>query len=80
VRAVGYQSARGIVFETDRMVESVAKDVGARNPDAWQAIRGNLMRLKDVFASIAAPKEPRADSASVRALVTQTAALMRGVR
>jgi hypothetical protein len=33
-----------------------------------------------VFASIAAPKEPRADSASVRALVTQTAALMRGVR
>ena len=80
VRGVGYQTARGIVFETDRMVESVAKDVAARNPQASQAIRGNLMRLKETFASVAAPKEPRADVASVRTLVVQTAALMRGVR
>jgi len=80
VRGVGYQTARGIVFETDRMVESVAKDVAARNPQASQAIRGNLMRLKEAFASVAAPKEPRADAASVRTLAVQTAALMRGVR
>ena len=80
VRGVGYQTARGIVFETDRMVESVAKDVAARSPEALQAIRGNLMRLKETFASVAAPKEPRADVASVRTLVVQTAALMRGVR
>lgn len=80
VRATGYQSARGIVFESDRMIEAVAKDVAARSSDALQAIRGNLMRLKDVFASVTAPKEPRADVASVRGLVAQTAALLRGVR
>jgi hypothetical protein len=79
VHAIGYQSARGIVFETDRMVESVAKDVAARNAAALQTVRGNLMRLKDVFASVSAPKEPRADAAAVRKLAVETAALMRAV-
>ena len=80
VRAVGYQSARGIVLETERMIDGVAKDLAARNPDAAASIRGNLMRLKDVFASVAAPKEPRADVETVRSLVAQTTAQMRGVK
>ena len=57
-----------------------AIEVTMTTPNALQAIRGNLMRLKDVFASVTAPKEPRADVASVRGLVAQTAALLRGVR
>ena len=80
IRNVGYQSARGIVFETDRMVESVGKDVAARDSKAAATIRGNLMRLKDVFVSLAAPKEPRADAAAVRKLVDEAAASMRGVK
>lgn len=80
VRTIGYQSARGIVFEAERMFESVAKDAAARGPDASKTIRGNLMRLKDAFASVAAPKEPRADVASVRTLIAQTAQLMRDVK
>ena len=80
VRAVGYQSARGIVLETERMIDSVARDIAARSPEAVSSIRGNLMRLKDVFASVAAPKEPRADVATVRALVAQTAAQMRNIK
>jgi hypothetical protein len=54
--AVGYQSARGIVFEADRMFESVAKEIGARDPQAVQTVRGNLMRLKNALAAVAAPK------------------------
>ena len=77
--AVGYQSARGIVFEADRMFESVAKEIAARDPQAVQTVRGNLMRLKNALAAVAAPKAPPAAVETLRALVAQTAALMRGV-
>ncbi|MGN6573822.1 MAG: hypothetical protein ACTHLO_20635, partial [Pseudolabrys sp.] len=80
VRAVGYQSARGIVLETERMIDGVAKELGARAPEALPVIRGNLMRLKDVFAPVAAPTEPRADVDTVRRLVAQTVEQMRGVK
>lgn len=77
--AVGYQSARGIVFEADRMFESVAKEIAARDPQAVRTVRGNLMRLKNALAAVAAPKAPPAAVETLRALVAQTAALMRGV-
>jgi hypothetical protein len=80
VHAVGYQTARGIVFETDRMVESVAVVLARQHAEAVQALRGNLIRLKDAFASVAAPKEPRADVDSVRTLIVQTAAMMRAIQ
>jgi hypothetical protein len=77
--SAGYQSARGIVFEVDRMFESIAKEVAARDPQAVQTVRGNLMRLKNALAAVAAPKAPPAAVETMRALVVQTAALMRGV-
>lgn len=79
VHAVGYQTARGIVFESDRMVESVAGALASQHADAVQAVRGNLIRLKDVFAPVAAPREPRADVDSVRTSIAQTAALMQAI-
>ena len=79
VHAVGYQTARGIVFESDRMVESVAGELAVHNADAVQALRGNLIHLKDAFAPVAAPKVPRADVDAVRALIAQTAGLMRAI-
>lgn len=80
VHPVGYQSARGIVFETDRMIESVATDLAARDAETLRSVRGNMTHLKDVFASVAAPKEPRADVDTVRKIVAQTGALMRAVK
>lgn len=79
VHAVGYQTARGIVFESDRMMESVSKDAASRSGHALETLRGNLMRLKAVFATVSAPKEPRADVESVRKLIAQTQALMRAI-
>lgn len=79
VRSVGYQSARGLVFETDRMIDAVAKDAAARSPDNFKQLRGNLMRLKQTFASAAAPREAPAAVETLRTLIVQTAALMRGI-
>ena len=80
VHAIGYQSARGIVSEADRMVENVAKELAARDAETLQGVRGNMIRLKDAFASVGAPKEPRADVDTVRELVAQTGKLMRAVK
>jgi hypothetical protein len=80
VHAVGYQSARGIVSEAARMVENVATELVARDAETLHGVRGNMIRLKDAFASVAAPKEPRADVDTVRQLVAQTGALMRAVK
>jgi len=80
VHAIGYQSARGIVSEADRMVENVATELAARDAETLQGVRGNMTHLKDVFASVAAPKEPRADVDTVRKLVAQTGALMRALK
>lgn len=76
VHAVGYQSARGMVLESDRMVESVAGALATRHAEAVDRLRGNLIRLKDAFAPIAAPKQPRVEVATVRALIERTDALM----
>lgn len=80
VRAVGYQSARGLVIEADRMVDAVARDVAARNPDSLKTLRGNLMRLKEAFAPVTAPKELPAAVETLRTLVAQTAGLMRDIK
>jgi len=80
VHPVGYQTARGIVFESDRMVESVASAVAGEHADALRTVRGNLIHLKDAFAPLAAPKEPRADVDTVRTLIAQTGALMRAIK
>jgi hypothetical protein len=79
VHPVGYQSARGIVFETDRMVESAATELAPRNVEKLQGLRGNMIHLKDTFAPVAAPKEPRADPEAVRQLIDQTTELMRAL-
>jgi hypothetical protein len=57
VRPIGYQSARGLILQADRMIESVAAELGAANAAALTDIRAALSQLKTNFASLAAPKE-----------------------
>jgi hypothetical protein len=80
LHAVGYQSARGIVFESTRMVDGAADALSARDAQAVQSLRGILIRLKDAFAPLSAPKEPRADVETVRALIAQGDALARRIK
>ena len=57
VRPIGYQTARGFILQADRMIESVAAELGAGNAAALTDIRAGLSQLKTHFASLAAPKE-----------------------
>lgn len=57
VRRIGYQTARGFILQADRMIESVAAELGAGNAAALADSRAALSQLKTNFASLAAPKE-----------------------
>jgi hypothetical protein len=71
VRPIGYQTARGIILETDRMIDSVAGDLAGKDAAAFSDLRDNLAQLKSGFASVNAPKPPALDSAAVAALVAK---------
>lgn len=64
-RPISYQVARSYVLEAERMIDNVAGDLAAKNPDALREIRDNLAQLKQSFASLSAPKEPSQDVAAV---------------
>lgn len=59
-RPISYQVARSYVREAQRMIESVADALAAKNADAVRDIRDNLAQLKTTFASLAAPTQPPA--------------------
>lgn len=64
-RPISYQVARSYVLEAEHMIDSVAGDVAAKNPDALREIRDNLAQLKKTFAALSAPKEPPLDLAAL---------------
>jgi hypothetical protein len=80
VHPVGYQSARGIIFETARLVNGVSDALSARDAQATQSLRGTMMHLKGAFASLTAPNQPRVDVETVRALIARARALMQAIK
>lgn len=71
VRPIGYQTARGFILQSDRMIESVAPALEAKNPDALREIRGRFAQLEQAFAGPQAPKPPLMDDAAVVGLVAK---------
>jgi len=71
VRPIGYQTARGIILETDRMIDSVAGDLAVKNPDAVRDLRDGFAELKQGFPGVNAPKQPVLDVAAVTAIVAK---------
>ncbi len=71
VHPVGYRTVRGFILEADRMVESVAGDLEAKNPDALREMRDGLAQLKQAFAAINAPKRPPMDDVAMLAIVSR---------
>lgn len=64
-RPISYQVARSYVLEAERMIDGVAGELAAKNPDALRDIRDNLAQLKETFAPLSAPKQPPQDLAAV---------------
>lgn len=71
VRSIGYQTARGIVIESGRMIDSVAAELAAKNPDAFREMQAGMAELQGAFAKPNAPKEPVVDVAAVSASVAK---------
>ena len=71
VHPVGYRTARGFILEADRMVESVAGDLEAKNPDALREMREALAQLKQAFAAVTAPKRPPIEETAMLAIVSR---------
>ncbi|MCK9917917.1 hypothetical protein MXD81_53135 [Microbacteriaceae bacterium K1510] len=64
-RPISYQVARSYVLEAQRMIDSVADALAAKNADALRDIRDNLAQLKMTFAPLAAPQQPPQELAAV---------------
>lgn len=77
---VGYQSARGLVLEAERMIDSVSGTLAAKDADDLQTLRGNVMRLKEAFAPLYAPKQAPVEPATVQALVDGATAAARKLK
>jgi len=71
VHPVGYRTARGFILEADRMVESVAGDLEAKNPDALRELREALAQLKQAFAAVTALNRPPIEETAMLAIVSR---------
>jgi hypothetical protein len=71
VRSIGYQTARGIVISTQKMLDGVAVDLGVKNPDAFRELQDGMAELRAAFPTVNAPKEPVVDAASMSATVAK---------
>lgn len=71
VRPIGYQTARGIILETDRMIDGVAGDLASKDAAALRDLRAGLAQLKTGFSNVNAPRRPVLDNAAVTDLVVK---------
>jgi len=71
VRPIGYQTARGFILQADRMIETAAPELTAKDAVALSEMRAGLAQLKQAFASVTAPKLAVMENAAVSAIVSQ---------
>ena len=64
-KPVGYQDARGFVWQAERMIESVAPDLQKQDAAALREVRAGLAELKLAFPSPMPPRTPVKDHATV---------------
>jgi hypothetical protein len=68
---VGYRTARGFILQADRMIDSVAGELAAKNAEALRDLREGLSQLKQAFATVDAPKRPPIDDAALLGIIAR---------
>ncbi len=68
---VGYRTARGFILQAERMIESVAGDLEAKNAETLRDMRDGLSQLKQAFATVDAPRRPPIDDAALLGVVSR---------
>ena len=71
VRPISYQTARGFILQADRMFESIASDLQAKNAAALTELRAGLSQLKQTFAALTAPKSAVMDEVALQAAMAR---------
>jgi hypothetical protein len=64
-KPVEYQDSRGFVWQSEKMIESVAPALEKKNADALKAVRDGYAELKKAWPAAMAPKTPVKDYAAV---------------
>ena len=64
-KPVEYQDARGYVWQSEKMIESVAPALEKKNADALKAVRDGFAELKKAWPTAMAPKTPVKDTGAV---------------
>jgi hypothetical protein len=64
-KPVEYQDARGYVWQSEKMIESLAPALEKKNADALKAVRDGFAELKKAWPTAMAPKAPVKDYAAV---------------
>lgn len=64
-KPVEYQDARGFIWQSERMIESVALDLEKKNADALKRVRAGYAALKKIFPTPVPPKKPVKDHAAM---------------
>jgi len=64
-KPVEYQDARGYVWQSEKMIESLAPALEKKNADALKAVRDGFTELKKAWPAAMAPKTPVKDYAAV---------------
>jgi hypothetical protein len=64
-KPVEYQDARGFIWQSERMIESVAPALEKKNADALKAVRAGYAELKKTFPTAVPPRKPVKDHAAM---------------
>ena len=73
-RQIGYQTARGLVLQAERMIESVAGEFSSDKAAALAEVRAGFSELKAAQPSVTAPKQAAIDDAAFQSVVGKIAA------
>jgi hypothetical protein len=71
VHPIGYQTTRGFILQADRMIGTVAGELGPDNAAALDDMRAGFTQLKQAFASVTAPKQAVMDYAALLGIVSR---------
>ena len=71
VRPIGYQTARGFILQAERMIETAAPELAAKDAVALSEMRAGLAQLEQAFASVIAPKLAVMDNSAVLGIVSR---------
>jgi hypothetical protein len=66
-KPVEYQDSRGFVWQAERMIDSVASELGRKDANALKAVQRRLAQLKKVWPAAVPPKVPVKSAAAVAA-------------